>query len=123
MGSTDLVLVDDDAGFRATARELLAAAGFTISGEAGTGLDALRTVAEVEPTIVLLDVQLPDIDGFEVTRRLRLQPAPPAVVLISTREAADYGRRIDDCGALGFITKAKLSGSAVRTILDSGVKE
>jgi DNA-binding NarL/FixJ family response regulator len=119
MGSIDLLLVDDDASFRSTARALLATAGFEVLAEAATGRDALAAAEAVRPTLVLLDVQLPDIDGFEVTRRLRAQPGPPAVVLISTREAIDYGRRISDCGALGFITKSSLSAASLRAMLET----
>ena len=89
MSSTDLLLVDDDAAFRSTARALLTSAGFSVLAEAATGSDALATAAAISPALVLLDVQLPDIDGFEVARRLRAQSRPPAVVLISTREAID----------------------------------
>ena len=123
MTATDLLLVDDDAGFRSTARELLTSAGFGILAEAATGSDALAAAAAVGPAVVLLDVQLPDIDGFEVARRLRAQPQPPDVVLISTREAIDYGRRIHDCGALGFITKSSLSGASLRAILHVNGRE
>lgn len=119
MTSTDLLLVDDDAAFRSTARALLTSAGFGVLAEAATGVDALAAAAAIGPALVLLDVQLPDIDGFEVARRLRAGPEPPAVVLISTREAIDYGRRIQDCGALGFITKSSLSAASLRAMLQA----
>lgn len=119
MAPTDLLLVDDDAGFRSIARALLTSAGFGVLAEAATGLDALATAAAVGPAVVLLDVQLSDIDGFEVARRLRAQPQPPDVVLISTRESSDYGRRIHDCGALGFITKSSLSAASLRAMLQT----
>ena len=117
MSPTDLLLVDDDAAFRSTARALLTSAGFRVLAEAASGMDALAAAAAIGPALVLLDVQLPDIDGFEVARRLRAQPDPPAVVLISTREAIDYGRRIRDCGALGFITKSSLTPASLRAML------
>jgi DNA-binding NarL/FixJ family response regulator len=114
-----LLLVDDDASFRAAARALLAGAGFPVTAEAGTGREALAAAADVEPALVLLDIQLPDIDGFEVARRLTGQSLAPVVILISTREAIDYGRQVVDCGAAGFVTKARLSGTALRAILHS----
>jgi DNA-binding NarL/FixJ family response regulator len=114
---TELVLVDDDDDFRAAARAVLGAAGFEVTAESATGRGALALAAASSPAVVLLDVQLPDIDGFEVLRRLRQVPDSPTVVLISTREAADYGRRIADSGAAGFITKARLSGASLRAIL------
>jgi CheY-like chemotaxis protein len=70
--------------------------------------------------VVLLDIQLPDIDGFEVLARLRDGPAGPAVVLTSTRDRADYGERVDHSGASGFISKAELSGAAVLAVIGSG---
>ena len=119
----DLLLVDDDVSFRSAAKELLGAAGFAVAGEAGTGFDALREAQTVRPSVVLLDVQLPDIDGFEVLRRLRQAPTSPRVVLISTREANDYGRRLEESGADGFITKAHLSGASLRAILHVNGRE
>jgi CheY-like chemotaxis protein len=114
---TDLLLVDDDDEFRAAARTLLGAAGFDVSAEATTGVDALAAVAAVRPAVVLLDVQLPDIDGFEIARVLRQHPEPPRIVFISTREGRDYGRRLAESGADGFIDKAHLSGASLRAIL------
>lgn len=123
MSPTDLLLVDDDVGFRSTARALLTSAGFGVLAEAATGVEALAAAAALGPTLVLLDVQLPDVDGFEVARQLRAGPEPPDVVLISTREAIDYGRRIHDCGALGFITKSSLSAASLRAILQTDGNE
>jgi DNA-binding NarL/FixJ family response regulator len=114
---TSLLLVDDDEAFRAAARAVLDSAGFDVTAESATGMGALSLAAAAPSTVMLLDVQLPDIDGFEVVRRLRAASASPTVVLISTREAADYGRRIVDSGAAGFITKARLSGASLRAIL------
>jgi len=118
-----VLLVDDDDAFRAAARDVLGAAGFTVSAEAATGLGALSLAATVRPSIVLLDVQLPDIDGFEVIRRLRERSPAPTVVLISTREAADYGTLIASSGAAGFITKARLSGASLRAILHANGRQ
>ena len=73
--------------------------------------------ARFEPEVVVLDVQLPGINGFEVSRRLLATPRPPVVVLVSTAEAADYGRRIGESGAVGFITKSNLSGDTLHAIL------
>lgn len=114
---TGYLLVDDDPAFRAAAVTLLGAEGIVVTREAATGGEALNAAAEDRPSVVLLDVQLPDIDGFEVARRLRAQSKPPVIVLISTRDATDYGRRITESGAIGFITKARFSGVALRAIL------
>jgi two-component system nitrate/nitrite response regulator NarL len=113
-----VLIVDDSAGFRAQARGLLVAAGFEVLGEAGDGLTGVRAVRELTPEVVLLDVQLPDVSGFDVARMLREEPNRPAVILISTREASDYGRGIDRSGADGFIWKAELSARALEAVLE-----
>ena len=117
MTRPSVLIVDDHPGFRTQAGELLAAAGFDVIGEAVDGRTAIEATSHDHPTVVLLDIQLPDLDGFEVAERLLAQPDPPLVVLVSTREASDYGRRITRSGALGFITKSRLSGDTLRGML------
>lgn len=115
-----LLIVDDHAGFRSLARRLLSSGGFDVVGEAADGRAAVAAVCELQPDVVLLDIQLPDIDGFEVLARLQGRPAGPAVVLTSTRDRADYGERVDGSGASGFIPKAELSGAAMLAVLGGG---
>jgi DNA-binding NarL/FixJ family response regulator len=117
MGRT-AVVVDDSAGFRAAARSLLDDAGFTVLGEAADGASALALVRAVAPQVVLLDVQLPDVSGIEVARQLQEDPDPPAVILVSSRDAGDYGPGLTRSGAEGFISKAELSVHAVHALLD-----
>jgi DNA-binding NarL/FixJ family response regulator len=112
-----LLIVDDHSGFRSLVRRLLTAGGFEVVGEAADGHAAITAARKLRPDVVLLDIQLPDIDGFEVTARLRDGEAGPAVVLISTRDRTDYGPRVDRCGARGFIPKAELSAAAIRSLL------
>lgn len=114
-----VVIVDDHADFRAQAGDLLEAAGFEVVGSCPDGRTALDAVAALRPDVVLLDVQLPDIDGFRVLARLAALAERPAVVLISTREAADYGSRVARSGAAGFITKADLSVEALARAVGS----
>ena len=108
-----VVIVDDHAGFRAQAAELLDAAGYEVVGSCPDGRSALHAIAALRPDVVLLDVQLPDIDGFGVLAHIDTLAESPTVVLISTREATDYGDRVARSGAAGFITKAELSGRAL----------
>ena len=112
-----VLIVDDHAPFRALARLLLAADGFDVVGEAGDGTEALRATRQLRPDVVLLDVQLPDVDGFGVAEALSTQAPAPVVVLVSSRSRTDYGRRVADSAARGFIGKAELSGEALRTVL------
>jgi DNA-binding NarL/FixJ family response regulator len=116
--ATTVLVVDDHPGFRATARTLLEAEGFTVLDEAADGTEALAKARALHPDVLLLDVQLPDLDGFEVARRLHSIGAAPAIVLVSSRDASDYGDLIAGCGARGFVPKGELSGSAVRALLD-----
>jgi DNA-binding NarL/FixJ family response regulator len=112
-----VLIVDDHPSFRATAHALLEADGFDVVGEAEDGASALAAVARLYPDVVLLDVQLPDIDGFEVAARLRANGGGPRVVLVSSRDGCDFGSLVEECGAAGFIPKAELSGAAVARLL------
>jgi DNA-binding NarL/FixJ family response regulator len=113
---TRVLIVDDHEPFRAVARELLEAAGYVVSGEAVDGAEALAAVAVEPPDAVLLDVQLPDRDGFSVAKALTARGGP-VVVLVSTREAEEYGRRIEACGARGFIAKRQLSAAVFAALV------
>jgi DNA-binding NarL/FixJ family response regulator len=116
MGMTVLI-VDDHPSFRASARTLLEAEGYKVIGEAENAAEALRSARELEPDLVLLDVQLPDLDGFEVCKQLQVLDHPPMVVLTSSRDCADYGRCVNGCGACGFVPKGDLSGAAIAALL------
>jgi len=113
-----VLIVDDHPGFRARARALLVAAGYRVVGEAPDGESGVSVARYLRPDLMLLDVQLPDITGFEVVRRLRSAGDPLAVVLISSRDASDYGSRIGRSGALGFISKSDLSARTLRAVLE-----
>ena len=113
-----VLIVDDHAGFRAQARMLLERAGYKVVGEAGDGSSGLDAVRDLHPNVVLLDVQLPDLIGFDVARQILEDPDPPAIILVSSREASDYGRSIDASGARGFISKTELSAGALAAILE-----
>jgi DNA-binding NarL/FixJ family response regulator len=115
--SRSILIVDDHSGFRSLARELLESEGFDVVGEASDGTTALSEAARLHPEVVLLDVQLPDLDGFEVAERLNQGSDPPAVVLVSTREAAAFRRRLAASGARGFISKADLSGHTLSALI------
>lgn len=113
-----ILIVDDHAGFRRSARALLQAEGLEVVGEAADGASALAEVVRLSPAVVLLDIQLPDIDGFAVAALLGQRSTPPQVILISSRDAVSYGDRIQSAGALGFIVKSQLSGAAIAALLE-----
>ena len=108
-----VLIVDDQPSFRASVRTLLEAEGYEVVGEAENGVAAVEAAVKLHPDLVLLDVQLPDLDGFQVAGRLRKLADPPVIVLTSSRDGADYGRCIGECGAHGFVPKAELSGAAI----------
>jgi DNA-binding NarL/FixJ family response regulator len=116
---TRVLIVDDHPSFRATARALLQAEGYDVVGEAENGVGALRQARELQPDVVLLDVQLPDFDGFEVAARLTAQDGSTIeVVLCSSRDGSDFGPLVAQSGARGFIPKAELSGAALKAVLE-----
>ena len=113
-----VLIVDDHPSFRVTARALLEAEGFDVVGEAEDGETALEEAARLRPEVVLLDVQLPGIDGFEVAARLTSwNGASPAVVLTSSRDATEFSGLVERSGARGFVPKAELSAAALTALL------
>jgi DNA-binding NarL/FixJ family response regulator len=113
-----VLIVDDHPSFRATARVLLEAEGFTVVGEASDGASAISEIDRLRPDVVLLDVGLPDFDGFDVCERLDGCPGtPPAVILVSSRDLADFGSLVSRSGARGFVPKAELSGERLEALL------
>jgi DNA-binding NarL/FixJ family response regulator len=115
-----VLIVDDHASFREAARLLLEGAGFQVVGESEDAAGALEATMRLHPAIVLLDIGLPDRDGFEVAERLAEGEDPPAVILISSREVAWYRRRLAGSPARGFIAKGDLSAGAVEALAGGG---
>jgi DNA-binding NarL/FixJ family response regulator len=111
-----VLIVDDHADFRASARALLELQGFEVVGDVVDGETALEAAAQLRPDVVLLDVQLPGIDGFEVAERLAAAANPPRVVLISSRGRNAYDR-LQGAPVAGFLGKHELSGAALAALL------
>jgi DNA-binding NarL/FixJ family response regulator len=112
-----VLIVDDHPGYRTQARSLLESEGFEVVGEAGDAASALDAAAALRPDVVLLDVRLPDRDGFAVSTLLAASPEPPVVVLISSRDAGAYRRRLAASPARGFIAKSELTGATLAALV------
>jgi DNA-binding NarL/FixJ family response regulator len=113
-----VLIVDDHASFRATARALLEAEGFSVIGEAADGRTALEAITSLRPDIVLLDVYLPDMDGFAVVEELAATGRTPQVILTSSRDGSDFGSLVTKSKARGFLAKAELSGVRLAALLE-----
>jgi DNA-binding NarL/FixJ family response regulator len=114
-----VLIVDDHAGFRRFARRLLEADGFVVVGEASDGASAVAAARTLRPQLVLLDVLLPDMDGFEVAEALAEEPVRPLVVLTSSRDASDLAMRLERAAATGFVHKSELSGEALAALIEA----
>lgn len=115
-----ILIVDDDASFRDLAARVVTEWGYTVVGEAGDFEHALRQAASLEPQVALVDIGLPDGDGFALTRELRVLPCRPRVVLISSDSDRANILAARRAGACGFVPKDELSGARLRRLLSWG---
>jgi DNA-binding NarL/FixJ family response regulator len=115
--ATTVLVVDDHSGFRSCVRRLLERQGYRVVGEAKDGISAVMNAGELRPELALVDVHLPDIDGFEVTSRLVALDPAPAVVLTSSHDRSDLDGRLVTSGARGFVRKDELSREAIDALL------
>jgi DNA-binding NarL/FixJ family response regulator len=113
-----ILVIDDNTAFRDAVGRLLATDGFTVVAEAGSGAGGIQQAKKHKPDLVILDVQLPDTDGFDVAEQLAgLDPALQ-VILTSTLDGSDLGALVSESSARGFIPKAELSVRAIEALLD-----
>ncbi|HEY7603002.1 MAG TPA: response regulator transcription factor [Gaiellaceae bacterium] len=116
--SRRVLVVDDHPSFRRSASALLTAEGYDVVAEAEDGASAVALAGEVGPDLVLLDIQLPDMDGFAVAERLLAGDPELEIVLVSSRDRSSYGPLIEASGARGFLAKGDLSGPALGMLLE-----
>ena len=101
-----VLIVDDNEAFLLAAREVVAATeGFEVVGEAESGEDSLEAARSLHPDLVLMDVQLPGMDGLDASRRIRSELADVVVFLLSTYDRADFESRMGSSRANAFIAK------------------
>jgi DNA-binding NarL/FixJ family response regulator len=101
-----VLVVDDHESFRRVAAAVVEeTGGFVVAGSVATGEESLVAAAAVEPDLVLMDINLPGMDGLEATRWLRSSARPPVVILLSTYDEDDFGR-VRDCGAAAYVAKS-----------------
>jgi DNA-binding NarL/FixJ family response regulator len=112
-----VLIVDDHEDFRASARALLELQGFEVVADVEDGDAALEAAERLRPDVVLLDVQLPGMDGFEVAERLAATAGAPRVVLVSSRRRSAYEVQLPGAQVAGFIGKHELSGPALAALL------
>lgn len=112
-----ILVIDDHGGFRATARRLLERDGWSVIGEAADGRTGLAAAASLAPDVVLLDIGLPDVDGFAIAERLAARADAPSIVLISSRDHETYRERVRSSAAAAFLAKQDLDGTALLALL------
>ena len=112
-----VLIVDDHPSFRSAARLLLEHEGFEVVGEAADGASGLQAATDLAPDLVLLDVNLPDLDGFDVAARICVDGSAPKVVLTSSRDPREFGPLVGRSGANGFVPKGELSAERICALL------
>lgn len=117
MVRTTVLIVDDHAGFRSAARRLLESEGYIVAAEAPDAATAVAIARESEPELALVDIYLPDADGFELAARLATLDHPPAVVLISSRDQSELAPLVEDSDARGFLSKSVISKEALQELV------
>jgi DNA-binding NarL/FixJ family response regulator len=114
-----VLVIDDNSAFRGALGRLLASGDFVVVAEAATGATGVRLARAYEPDVVIVDVQLPDTDGFAVAEQLAELDRPLDVILTSSLDSSDFGALVTESSARGFIAKAELSARAIGTLLDA----
>ena len=117
MKHVDVLIVDDQAPFRRAARAVVAATpGFEVAGEAESGEDAVRMADAIDPGLVLMDINLPGINGIEATRRIKASHPTTVVMLLSTYQVGDVPADALECGAAAYVHKEEFGPDLVRDV-------
>lgn len=97
--------------------------GFEVAGEAENGEMAVEMAASLKPDLILMDVQMPGVDGLEATRRIMDNPDRPKILVMSTHESGDYSGPAEAAGAIGFVPKSEFSMSVLAAVWDGAIGE
>ncbi len=117
MKTTRVVLADDHPIVRASIRRLLEkASDIEVVGEASDGMETIRLVEELAPDVLLLDVEMPGMKGFEVARRLQAAKAPVRILALSAYDDKQYILAMLASGAAGYLTKAEAPQTIIRAV-------
>lgn len=117
MADVRVLIVDDQLPFREASRMVVEMTdGFEVAGEAANGEEAVELAADLRPDLVLMDVQMPGIDGLDATRRIMSSDDPPHVLVMSTHESGSYEEPALAAGAIGFLPKSMFSMDALEEI-------
>lgn len=123
MAVVRVLVVDDQAPFlRAMTSVVEATPRFEVVGSASSGEDCLAVAAELLPDLVLMDVNLPGIDGLEATRRLRVSSSPPVVLLLSTYDEDAGVDFVAESGAAAYVTKSAFGPDRLAEVWSSVVR-
>ena len=115
-----VLIVDDQAPFRAVARTVVQlAAGFEVVGEAASGEEAVELAAALHPKVVLMDINLPGINGIEATRRIVAADPDAVVIMLSTYRADDLPADAGECGAARYVHKEDFGPAVLREVLEA----
>src|SRR4051794_31202062 len=117
-----ILVIDDNTAFRRALGRVLETELFTVIAEAATGASGVELAREHEPDLVIVDVQLPDNDGFHVAEQLAALRLPMAVILTSGLDSSDLGSLVAESSARGFISKAEISVGAIDALLGEGAE-
>jgi len=115
-----VLVVDDQAPFRLAARAVLRRLdGFEFAGEASSGPEAIQLVATLQPALILMDINMPEMNGIEATRRIVAVHPQVAVILCSTHDPADLPAEAAASGAIAYVSKEHLAADTIRDLWDA----